>query len=148
MPTVERPPPSLLTALATNWSYGGVIICLFGAFYLADPPSEPIGLIIILAGSMMVLVGFIRTRRLCMYGLEVDATCTRTRGYKGIPILTLSYVFKDLPYKTKLEVDIIRAFGPRLHLGGTGVVKLIIDPNSSKRVLLKNQFYPPAPAKK
>jgi len=148
MPTIERPPPSLLTVLATNWSYGGVIISIFGAFYLADPPSEPIGLIIIFIGLLMLPVGFIRTRQLCIYGFEVDATCTRSRGYKGIPILTLSYVFKDIPYKTKLEVDIIRAFGPRLHLGGTGVVKLIIDPNSPKRVLLKNQFYPPAPARK
>jgi len=142
MSTIERPFPALLSALASNWSYGGVVICFLGTLYMNDPSADPIGLIIILAGLMMVLLGYIRTRQLCIYGVEVEAKYTRSRGYKGTPILTLSYEFERISYTTILEVDIFRTLRGRLHLGGTGIVTLIIDPDSPQRVLIKLWFYP------
>ena len=142
MSAIERPSPSLLSALASNWSYGGAVICFLGALYMNNPSANPIGLIVILAGLMMVLLGYIRTRQLCIHGVEVEAKCTRSRGYKGIPILTLSYKFEGIPYTTSLEVDVFRSLRGRLHLGGTGMVTLLIDPNSPQRVLIKLWFYP------
>ncbi len=142
MSAMKRPSPPLLPALETNWTYGGVVICFLGACYSYNPSTSPIGFIILLIGILMILTGYIRTRQLCIHGVEVIAQYSRSRGYKGTPILHFSYKFEGTSYTTSFEVDVFRALRGRLHLGGTGAVTLIIDPNSPHRLIIKEWLYP------